>query len=63
MRVKTQAQLQAEFDKGVPELAFAIKALIRGYLPRELRAKPFDVTITTTVAKPARTARKTKAKK
>ncbi|HEY5054681.1 MAG TPA: hypothetical protein VII58_00885 [Acidobacteriaceae bacterium] len=42
---RTPAQLQRAFNDCAGELATAIKALIRGYLPEELRAKPFSVTI------------------
>jgi hypothetical protein len=42
---RTSAELQKEFDDCAGELATAIKALIRGYLPAELRAKPFTVQI------------------
>jgi len=39
------ARLEREFNDVVPELATAIKALIRGYLPAELRTRPFTVAI------------------
>jgi hypothetical protein len=42
---RTDAQLQQEFEDCAGELATAIKALIRGYLPEELRGEPFTVEI------------------
>lgn len=42
---RTPAQLEREFNDVVPELASAIKALIRGYLPPELRKKEFTLSI------------------
>ena len=48
---RTAAELEREFNEVVPELATAIKALVRGYLPPELRGKPFTLTIEVTRGK------------
>ena len=41
-------RLQAEFNEQIPALAEAMQALIRGFLPRELRNEPFSITIEVT---------------
>jgi hypothetical protein len=45
---RTAARLEREFNEIVPELATAIKALIRGYMPPELRTQPFTLNIEVT---------------
>jgi hypothetical protein len=57
---------KAEFEevqRVVPELADAIKALIRGYLPPRLRNEPFSISIEVTRDKEprGRAAKKTPA--
>ena len=46
-KTRTAEQIQRDFDEKVPELARAINALIRGYLPPEMRSVDFSVELTT----------------
>jgi hypothetical protein len=54
---RSAAEVEAEFNQIVPELATAIKALIRGNLPEELRAKPLMRACVTRDGAPSRRAK------